>query len=208
MTEYTPAEITVLTENWLKQELAVSDDSETRIQVIPLDNRIGNKICQQQLQLSMPQGSSQRQSTVQISCPDELSWQLYIQVRISQIILATTLRQNIITGSRLTADTLQQEPRELRFIRGTPVTEPEQVIGARAKRAMSMGQIITLQDLCLVCRGDVVTITVDDNGLSVSATGIAQQDGTLGDTISVVNRQSNRTIKAEVTAVNTVKVKF
>ncbi len=208
ITEYSPQELTQLTENWLKQELAVSEDSETQVQVSPIDSRIGSRTCQQPLQLSMPQANSQRQNTVLLNCPDEQSWQLYVQVRITEIIIAVILRQNATSGTMLTADMLQTEARERRLIRGAVVLNPEQIIGAKVRRSMTVGQVITFQDLCLVCRGDVVTISADENGLSVSATGIARQDGTLGETISIVNRQSDRAIKAEVIAVNTVKVKF
>lgn len=208
ITEYSPQELTGLTENWLKQEIATSDDTETQVQVIPIDSRIGSKTCHSPLQLSMPQVNSQRQSTVLLNCPDEQGWQLYVQVRISEIIMAVILRQNATSGTMLTADMLQIEARERRLIRGAVVLAPEQIIGAKVRRSMTLGQVITFQDLCLVCRGDVVTISADENGLSVSATGIARQDGTLGETISIVNRQSERTIKAEVIAVNTVKVKF
>lgn len=206
--EYSPQKLTELTENWLEQELATSGGAETQIQVTPIDSRIGNKTCHSPLQLSMPQANSQRQSTVLLNCPDEQGWQLYVQVRISEIIMAVILRQNATSGSMLTADMLQIEARERRLVRGTVVLTPEQIIGAKVRRSMALGQVITFQDLCLVCRGDVVTISADENGLNVSATGIARQDGTLGDTISIVNRQSDRAIKAEVIAVNTVKVKF
>ena len=156
----------------------------------------------------MSQPVTQRQNTVQIRCSANDSWQLYLPVRIDEVVQTIILQQNIATGSLITADMLVSEQRQRRFIRGNLVSEPSAVIGARAKRAMSIGQILTLQDLCLVCKGDVVTITANDNGLNVAATGIAQADGTLGDTISVKNQQSGRNVSAQVIAVNQVKVKF
>ena len=86
--------------------------------------------------------------------------------------------------------------------------EPALIVGSRNKRSLSVGQIISLQDLCLVCRGDIVTIQISNSGLSVSASGVAQQDGTFGDTVTVKNQQSGRNVQTEVVGVNQVKVKF
>lgn len=204
-TSYSPAELTTAATNWL-QQLPQSD--QLNIDVTPLDNRIGNKTCTQTLEFSLSQPVTQRQNTVQIRCSANDNWQLYLPVRIDEVVQTIILQQNIATGSLITADMLVSEQRQRRFIRGNLVSEPAAVIGARAKRAMSIGQILTLQDLCLVCKGDVVTITANDNGLNVAATGIAQADGTLGDTISVKNQQSGRNVSAQVIAVNQVKVKF
>ena len=205
-TSYSPAELTAAASNWLQKQLPQS--GQLNIDVTPLDDRIGNKACAQALEFNLSQPVTQRQNTVQIRCSANDNWQLYLPVRIDEVVQTIILQQNVATGSLITADMLVSEQRQRRFIRGNLVSEPAAVIGARAKRAMSIGQILTLQDLCLVCKGDVVTITANDNGLNVAATGIAQADGTLGDTISVMNQQSGRSVSAQVIAVNQVKVKF
>lgn len=205
---YTPGELTIAAEQWLAQQIAAEDAASTQTNVNPLDNRIGSKSCVQPLEFSLSQPLTQRQNTIQIRCAAQSGWQLYVPVRIDEIVQAIILQQNIASGSLITADMLTTAERERRFIRGSLVENAASVIGARTKRALSMGQILTLQDLCLVCKGDVVTISVSDNGLSVAATGVAQSDGSLGDTISVMNQQSKRAINAEVIAVNHVRVKF
>jgi flagella basal body P-ring formation protein FlgA len=206
--QYSPEQLTEMTGQWLTQELNIADNNTIKLDVTPLDNRIGDKACLTTPEFSRPQNSNQRQITVNISCTAPNAWQLYIPVKMTEIVAVVTVRQNIATGTVITADMLQVEDKERRFVRGNLVTEPQQIVGARSKRALSIGQLITMQDLCLVCRGDVVTIVVDNSGLSVSATGIAEEDGTLGDTIAVQNQQSGRKIQTEVVAVNQVRVKF
>lgn len=203
---YSAAELTTAASAWLQQQLGGNDS--LKIDISALDNRIGDKQCAQPLSFGLSQPLSQRQNTVQIRCDDSNSWQLYMPVRIDEIVQAVVLQQNIAAGSLITADMLITEQRERRFLRGALVSDAKAVLGARSKRSLSMGQILTLQDLCLVCKGDIVTISVSDNGLNVSATGVAQADGSLGDTISVQNQQSRRTINAQVIAVNLVKVNF
>jgi len=205
---YTPAELTAAAEHWLLQQLPAADIDQMQIDVSELDSRIGDKSCAETLDFSLSQAITQRQNTIQIRCNSADSWQLYVPVRIDEIVQAVILQQNIASGSLITADMLTTAQRERRFIRGNLVSDIESVLGARTKRSLSMGQILTLQDLCLVCKGDVVTISVSDNGLSVAATGIAQSDGSLGDTITVLNQQSRRAISAQVIAVNLVRVKF
>lgn len=205
---YSPSDLVTLTEKWVTGQIQFDESSDIEIQVLPLDERLGNRNCEQPLSFSLPQGITQRQSTVQVSCPDDASWQLYIPVRITEFITVVTMKQHIAPGTLLTADVLQTERKDKRFIRNTPVSTPELITGARVKRALTSNQIISLRDLCLVCRGDVVTIAVDNSGLRVATTGIAQNDGTLGDTITVTNQQSGRTVQTEVIAVGRVKVKF
>ena len=92
--------------------------------------------------------------------------------------------------------------------RGKTVSAPEHIIGARSKKALNAGQIVTQSDLCLVCKGDVVTIAGVSNGLSVTTQATALQDGTLGDDVRVQNLQSKRIVTAQITAVKRVEIKL
>jgi flagellar basal body P-ring formation protein FlgA len=205
---YSPAQLTTAAEQWLQQQIPAVEHTDMQIVVNALDNRIGIKFCDAPLEFSLSQAITQRQNTIQIHCAAQDSWQLYVPVRIDEIVHAVILQQNIAAGSLITAEMLTTDQRERRFVRGSLVADVSSVLGARSKRALSMGQILTFQDLCLVCKGDVVTISVNENGLSVAATGIAQSDGSLGDTISVLNQQSKRAIIAQVVAVNQVRIKI
>lgn len=206
--QYTAAELTTLATDWLSAELALTEGSSQDIQVTPLDTRIGTKICSEPLSFTLPAQYNPRQTTLQISCATPASWQLFVPVRITEWLDLVVIKQNIAPGTPLTADMLEIQRRERRLVRGQIITDPAKVIGSRNKRSLSSGQVLNLQELCLVCRGDIVTIEINNNGLAVSATGVAQQDGTLGDTIAVKNQQSGRTIQTEVVAVNQVQVKF
>ncbi|MEE2025844.1 flagellar basal body P-ring formation chaperone FlgA [Alkalimonas mucilaginosa] len=205
---YTTEQLTDIALQWLNEEQQQADQTQRQWQVQALDPRIGEKSCATPLEISLPGALRNRQATVQIRCTAPQPWQLFIPARFSDLITAVVARQNLSPGTRISADMLQLEQRERRLQRGTPVENPDLIVGARNRRAISLGQIISLQDLCLVCRGDVVTIHVDHATLSVSATGIAEQDGSLGDLIQIRNRQSNKLIDARVTAVNEVKVQF
>lgn len=204
---YTPDELTELATRWLSEQLT-NEDNETEVQLTALDNRIGNKSCAHLPALSLPVNYNSRQTTVQISCSSPASWQLFVPARLTEWVHLVVSRQNISPGTVLTADMLEVQRRERRLVRGKVVQDQQQIIGSRNKRSLSLGQIINLQDLCLVCRGDIVTIQVSQGGLAVSTTGVAQHDGSLGDTVEVRNQQSGRSISTEVVGVNQVRIKF
>ena len=205
--QFSPSQLTDAVKDWLQTAWAV-DELESEIHVTALDSRIGSKDCAHQPQISLPANANPRQTTVQISCSAPTSWQLFVPARLTEWLALVVSRQNIAPGTVITADMLEVQRRERRLVRGNIVQDIATVAGSRNKRSLSAGQILSLQDLCLVCRGDIVTIEISQGGLAVSATGVAQQDGTLGEVIQVRNQQSGRAISTEVTGVNQVKVRF
>lgn len=204
---YTPEQLTELARSWAFEQLA-PEKTDVELAVTPLDNRLGPKECSNTLSFSLPANFNARQTTVQISCSAPAPWQLFLPVRLTEWLELLVIKQNITPGTVITADMLEIQRRERRLVRGTIVQDLSSIVGSRNKRSLSVGQIINLQDLCLVCRGDIVTIQIANNGLSVTASGVAQQDGTFGDTVTVRNQQSGRSIQTEVVGVNQVRVKF
>jgi flagella basal body P-ring formation protein FlgA len=202
---FSPQQLTAATAEWLKQQQQIPAGTES--QIASLDSRLGNKDCERTPDFSFV-GPVNHQATVQIRCQRPQSWQLYLSVRFVQQTEAVFSVQNIALGSFITADMLKLGQADLRLARGSLIKNPELVLGARVKRSLSAGQVVTLQDLCLVCKGDIVTISGLNQGLEVRTLGIAQMDGILGDQIRVTNKQSNRSVTAEVVAVKQVAIKF
>ena len=202
---FSPAQLTAATSDWLKRQKEVPDGTQSQISA--LDSRLPNKECDQPLQFSFA-GPVNNQATIHIRCQSPQPWQLFVSARFSQQTQAVLSLRNVTLGSLITADMLTIGQADLRLVRGSLVQNPASVLGARVKRSLSAGQVVTLQDLCLVCKGDIVTISGLNNGLEVRTAGIAQMDGILGDQIRVSNRQSNRIVVAEVVAVKKVAIKF
>jgi flagella basal body P-ring formation protein FlgA len=81
------------------------------------------------------------------------------------------------------------------------ITTPEQAVGMAARRAMRPGDVLRQTDLAkaeLVARNDNVTITYQVPGITLTMRGKALEGGAQGDTISVLNMQSKRSIQATV----------
>lgn len=198
-TQYSPSELTQLTHTWLESQLEPGE----KAQVSPLDSRLGNKSCDRELQWKRL-GSTQ-QSTIQLSCASP-SWQLFVSSKVTQTATVVMSVKNIPAGSILSEEMLEINETEVRLNRGTLIISPASVLGARVKRSLSAGQAITQQDLCLVCKGDVVTIVGSHGTLQVHTRGVAQHDAVLGQQVAVTNQHSQKTVYGEVVAVKKVAI--
>lgn len=207
-TNYSMADLTDNAAQWLESQAANSALNQLKIQVYPLDVRLADKSCEQQLIFSLVGEQLQRQNTVKVQCPDESGWQLFISAKVSQMVTAVAVTRQLAAGSYLTSEMLTQTETELLQSRGPLVSDTDLVVGARTKKTLNAGQILTQNDLCLVCKGDVVTIVGVSTGLSVTTQATALQDGALGADVKVQNLQSKRVLTAQITAVKRVEIKL
>ncbi len=83
------------------------------------------------------------------------------------------------------------------------------VVGKAATRALRAGDPIAATDVenpRVVGRGELVTLTYERPGISLTARGRALGDGAVGDSVSVLNEQSRRTVEGVVVAAGVVRV--
>ncbi|MDD3370296.1 MAG: flagellar basal body P-ring formation chaperone FlgA [Alphaproteobacteria bacterium] len=90
------------------------------------------------------------------------------------------------------------------------ITEPSQLIGREARHDTPEGQILRSRDIMpprLVQRGSLVTMKVQTPFIIITTQGKAQQDGIEGETIRVLNTQSNRIVAGVVVAPGVVEIR-
>jgi flagellar basal body P-ring formation protein FlgA len=81
------------------------------------------------------------------------------------------------------------------------ITDRDQVVGLAARESLPSGRPLRPSDLMraeLVQRNDIVTLTYDMPGLSLTVRGKATEGGAQGDTITVLNEQSKRMLQGVV----------
>ncbi|MFM7343786.1 MAG: flagellar basal body P-ring formation chaperone FlgA [Tagaea sp.] len=91
------------------------------------------------------------------------------------------------------------------------ITDPQRLIGQAARVRLREREPVRESDVrapTLVTRNASVTIILQAGNLQLSAQGRATEDGARGDTIRVVNVQSNRTVEAVVVGSDTVAVQI
>jgi len=89
------------------------------------------------------------------------------------------------------------------------VTESNQLVGRELRRDTAEGDLLRSHDVMpprLVQRGSLVTMRIETPYITITAQGKAQQDGAVGETVRVLNTQSNRIVEGTVTAPGTVEI--
>jgi flagella basal body P-ring formation protein FlgA len=116
--------------------------------------------------------------------------------------------QSLSPGTLLTQANLTIAYKDTLTLRGSTISDIGSVIGSKTKRHLQQQQPIIANNICLVCRGDPVTIYARSGNLTLKSIGKALKDGSIGQVISVKNSSSGRRIEALVVAVGEVEIKL
>ena len=93
----------------------------------------------------------------------------------------------------------------------SPCLDAQELVGKKLRRSIRMGAPFvrsSLETPPLIKRGDMVTITASKGPLTVTARGLAQENGAEDDTIRVKNISSHKEIFCRVTAPSAVQVEL
>jgi flagella basal body P-ring formation protein FlgA len=197
-------------QNFVKQSIAekltLPAQGKMTITVSSIDPRIMIKPCLSDLEANIPENHSGRNVNVKIICNDPTSWYLFIPAKIQMVVPVVVAKNIISKGSRVDESNVMIEYREMRRIRGEALDDISTVIGTRAKRKLSAGNILTRKNICFVCKGSHITIIAKSANFMIRTAGIALKDGGIGEQIRVKNKQSGRTVMGRVSAINKVVI--
>lgn len=189
------------------------DAPRAEIDVGRLDPRLQMTACSRPLETELNrQQAPAGRVTVRVDCPaQDAPWTRYIQASVQvfePVVVATrTLRR----GERVTAADISLEEREVSMLRDTVYRDPARAEGMALRRTVTAGSPLTGQSVTepvLIRRGDTVTLTAENEAVTIRHQGVALQDGVLGKRISVRNRRSERVIQATVTGSGQARVAF
>ncbi|WP_440875627.1 flagellar basal body P-ring formation chaperone FlgA [Thalassotalea sp. PLHSN55] len=192
--------------NYLTQQIATPDDGEVEISVSTLDPRIVIKPCQSPLVANIPEKRNSRNVNVKISCSDSTPWHIYINAKVKTMLPVLVATTRINKGSILDDSNIKVILKDQSTLRGETIANTAGMIGAKTKRNINKGAAITKRNICLVCKGENVTIIAKSNSFTLKTAGIALSSGSSGDQVSVKNVSSGRTVSAQVMAINKVVV--
>lgn len=172
-----------------------------------LDPRLHLVLCTEPLKAGLAPGSVLAgTTTIAVSCAQPKTWTVYVPVRIARYSSVVTSRQTLARGTRLAAGDVEIREADTNNVRGQGYGSADAVVGSMLKRAVGPQQVLTEYDICLICKGESVTIVARTANLLVKMPGLALSDGTRGQTISVRNRDSKRLVEATVTAAGVVEI--
>ncbi|WPN48395.1 MULTISPECIES: flagellar basal body P-ring formation chaperone FlgA [unclassified Pseudomonas] len=179
------------------------------IQVNQLDPRMHMPMCDKELTATLESPKPIGRVTVKVRCEGAAPWTVFVpaQVRLFRDVVtsARPLRRAAIVEPE---DVLLRE-RDISLISQGYLTSLDQAIGQRLTRPMVTDQVVTLVNIEqaeVIRKGDQVVITARSGTLSVRMPGEALSNGSLSEQIRVKNLNSQRVIKAQVTAPGQVEV--
>lgn len=183
-------------------------DERSELSSKGLDPRMPERECISPLQFELANAyQGGRHITIQVSCEETYNpWRLYLAMQIKQLADVVVATRALPLGHILQADDLAIVELDAQQVTGVYYTDLNDLIGAKVKRRLGAQQVVRANQACFVCRGDDVTLVSISGTLRITATGVARQDGMIGDRVQVRNSRSKKDVQGIVTAVHEVTV--
>jgi flagella basal body P-ring formation protein FlgA len=193
-------------EEYVVSQLNVSADTLLNISTADIDERVNLPQCPSAMVYSASSDALQQSNiAVKAQC-QQSNWYIYLMVNVMQMQPVVVISTAVSPGTILNEDNIELINKNSALLRRTTFSSVDDVLGARIKRRIRPGQPITPNNLCFVCKGDTIIINASTGMMQVKATGVAMQDGNIGDTISVTNSRSQKQINAKIASTNEVTV--
>ena len=180
------------------------------IQVSQLDPRLRMPMCDKELTATLESPAQPiGRVTVKVRCEGAAPWTVFVpaQVKLFRdvVVVARPLKRTGIIGY----DDVVLRERDISLISQGYLTSVDQAVGQKLTRPVVTDQVITLVHLEqaeVIRKGDQVVISASSGALQVKMPGEALSNGGMSEQIRVKNLNSNRVIKARVTAPGHVEV--
>ncbi|HWB51622.1 MAG TPA: flagellar basal body P-ring formation chaperone FlgA [Stellaceae bacterium] len=192
----------------IQPRLAALRDAQGEVEVGVIDSRLRLPACAN-ISVDLPPANS-AMMTAKVVCPSP-SWTLYVPVRLHAWVDAVVAGANLAPNTPLKPSLLSRGRADALAGTGGLITDPRQAEGKILRTGVMAGAPILSSQLDLpisVHRGQRVTLTLSDPVMTIKASATALDDGRIGDTISVQNSDSQKTLRATVARDGGVEIKF
>ena len=145
-------------------------------------------------------------STVSGDLPPALA---RVSGRVEDTTSVAVATRRVLAGEPIGAGDLRTVRVRTASLLAEVARDPSQVAGQASRRVLQPGEPIVLSDLqhaVVVPKGALVTMALDSPGISLTARGIAEESGGMGEQVRVVNPASKAVVLAEVTGPGRVRV--
>ena len=210
-----PEHLIGATEAFLEEQVAnylqrASIGGRYEIQVNRLDSRLRMPACDQPLVASLESPAQPvGRVTVRVGCQGSSTWSLFVPAQVRLFRQVVVAQRPLARGAILEAQDIDWRERDVGTLTQGYLTEPEQALGSKLTRPVSIDQVLTpnhLERAPVVRKGDHVVISAGGASLSVRMPGEALQEGAIGEQVRVRNLSSQRIIKARISGPGQVVV--
>lgn len=175
-----------------------------------LDPRLKLAACDEPLQVGFPPGRRQSGYTTLVTeCRGRNGWKIHVPVTIRRFDEVLVAVRNLPRGTRLSADDVRAERREISRLTRGYYRRPAEIAGQVLQRSIRQARVLNPASVAsprLVRRGDEITIIAQAGNLTIHVKGKALMDGTEGKKIRVRNLRSKEELQATVVGPGKVKV--
>jgi flagella basal body P-ring formation protein FlgA len=203
-TELDSAFLEHFAKTYLLEKFPSTDEKKVLISVATLDPRIVIKPCSIPLTANIPEKNNARNVNVKISCDESISWKVYLSAKVEITEAILIAKSTISKGDKLDENNIELAYIATNKIRGDKLIDKRAVFGAKAKKRIAQGRAISKRSICLVCKGDVVTIIASSKSFNIKTQGVALSSGNINEQIRVRNTRSNKVITPRIKAINQV----
>jgi flagella basal body P-ring formation protein FlgA len=193
-----PRSISMVAESYAHAEFGQSGDETLRVKSGPIDKRLSFNECDVPLSATNPSSISGTRLTVAVSCQGSSTWTVYVPVEVKRFRKVVTAAKTLKRGQKISSSDLAIVEVDVNRLRDEIFTDADEIVGSTVRRRITQNTAITSRNICFVCKGNPVTISVQSEALSVQAKGVALMDGAVGDLIKVRNKQTRKEIEAVV----------
>lgn len=201
-TTWDSAYIESFAKTYLENKISPPFGGKISFNIANIDPRVRIKPCQVALKANIPENTNRRNVNVKITCEDSISWQMYLSAKIERTFAVVVATSTIEKGATLTKQNIAIKYIAKNKIRGEKLTNINTVLGSKAKKRIGKEHTITRKNVCLVCKGDAITIIAKTKNFMIKTKGTALSSGNLNQQIRVKNVRSGRVIKPTISAVN------
>ena len=173
-----------------------------------IDSRLRLPVCVN-INVDLPPANT-AMMTAKVICQTP-EWTLYVPVRLHGWVNAVVASTNLPPNTRLNSAMLSRGRADALANDAGLMTDPRQVEGKILRVGLVAGAPVLspLLDLPIsVHRGQKVMLTLNDHEMTIKTTATALEDGRVGDSISVENQESQKTVRATVGRDGGVEINF
>lgn len=207
-----PKQVRELLEDYLEEKKGFLPQAEIRIKSLDVSGsftlppgRVTHEIIP-----SDPQILNSRRFTFIFRVDGRVERNLSYRAELEALAPVAVAAMDLARGVEITERDINFVSMDLARLRN-PAFSAEELVGKVLRRTVRMGDVFDrnfVEEPSLVKRGEVVTIVARRGGMQLSATGVARDEGKLGDTIRIRNSVSQQEILCQVVAPATVIVEF
>lgn len=141
--------------------------------------------------------------TAQVRCDDSPGWKIFVPVTLRREAEVVVVNGLVRSGQPIAPGQLLVQKRDLGMTDGATFSDPAQLAGSIASRAMRAGDIVTAADLQQgqpLHRGDPVVLLSRIAGAEIRMPGVALGNAQVGERVAVQNVSSNKVIRGRLSA--------